>query len=93
MNHTVTISLTDWVDFAFILPLHERVDSVFLKADKEPFAKRGEKQKMGLDGGEFTFEYVFELLLDSLVGLFWTAVEQTEVENSEIEKSLVSRCI
>lgn len=48
---------------------------------------------MGLDGGEFTFEYVFELLLDSLVGLFWTAVEQTEVENSEIEENLVSRCI
>ena len=69
------------------------MDSIFLKADKKPFAKRGERQKMGLDGGEFIFECVFELLLDSLVGMFWTAVEQTEVENSETEQSLVSRDI
>lgn len=48
---------------------------------------------MGLDGGEFTFECVFELLLDSLVGMFWTAVEQTEVENYETEQSLLSRDI
>lgn len=48
---------------------------------------------MGLDGGEFTFECVFELLLDSLVGMFSTAVEQTEVENYETEQSLLSRDI
>lgn len=82
------------MDFAFILLLSAQKGGQCLpKSRQKPFAKRGERQKMGLDGGEFTFACVFELLLDSLVGMFWTAAEQTRVENSETEESLVSRYI